>query len=251
MKATGKILFLLVSVFVWKTPVWSQCVPDNTIQAGQGIFPAVLPDATINVAYSQVVQFKSPTDTMVYVPSLQTTVKASIDSMRILDVIGLPPGITYECYNGSCKILGGQVGCALLSGTCTVRGYYPLKIAVKVSGKAKLGALDIPQTVTDTNENYYIMVNWPTSVNETDATTGIRVYPNPAKGVLNIEMNNTANKQEPAVLTIYDLSGRVMMSRPAEGENKYQLDISALSKGIYLTELRSADHLFRSKFSVE
>src|SRR5205823_5429951 len=84
-----------------------------------GLSPAVQ-----GVPYNQVLQIRVPPDTVF----LGSTVP--IDSVRLLSFTGLPPGLTLVCNPPSCVFNGGTNGCALISGTPTDTGFFPLTAIV-------------------------------------------------------------------------------------------------------------------------
>ena len=61
---------------------------------------------------------------------------------------------------------------------------------------------------------------------------GLEIYPNPASGILTIR-----SPKHISSATIYDLTGRHLRTRPYNGENILELDVTGLSSGIYLLEL--------------
>jgi hypothetical protein len=230
----------------------AQCTPDNTIQASQGIFPEQLPAANLNVAYTQVVQFKAPIDTNVFYAPLQTTVAVRIDSLRIVDVLGLPPGMSYQCNNASCMINGGEVGCLLIQGTTTEGGGHPLKVIIRTSAKIKGTPPfpDIPQVSTDTNTRYDLFVNWPTGLFTPGGVEAMHVYPNPASGTLYIEADLSAEKNVAAI--IYDITGKAVLTQALQIiSTKQSLDISALAKGVYSLSVVSEKGIKQQKIVVE
>ncbi len=78
---------------------------------------------------------------------------------------------------------------------------------------------------------YYFTRNWPVGINRENTLT-VNVYPNPANDFLRLETNNL----KPTKCTVYDLSGRRLISKSFEA--KLQMDISELLGGYYLIELR-------------
>jgi hypothetical protein len=68
----------------------------------------------------------------------------------------------------------------------------------------------------------------------------LALYPNPANSVLNISTNSL----HPKSLTIYDASGR----KVSEQAFTTSLDISGLSQGIYLLEVKSEEGITRRRF---
>ncbi|WP_326983454.1 M28 family peptidase [Chryseobacterium sp. MYb264] len=91
-------------------------------------------------------------------------------------------------------------------------------------GKASLGALQhfavASTSVLGTKEN---------SINKLEA---LKIYPNPAKDILNIEIPDSKIKDFRFEIT--DLSGRVILQR----NNETKIDVSSLSKGAYLGILK-------------
>jgi hypothetical protein len=72
----------------------------------------------------------------------------------------------------------------------------------------------------------------------------LRVFPNPASGSIRVAVQPSLEASADrhfgnTVVNIVDLSGRIVASYP--WRNKEQYDISSLSKGIYLVELRGDD----------
>lgn len=251
MKSFSKIVFFGFAM-VWCFKSTAQCTPDHTITASQGIFPEQLPAANLNVQYSQVVQFKAPLDTNVFYAPLGTTVSVRIDSLRIVDVLGLPPGMSYQCNSASCMINGGDVGCLLISGTTTERGGHPLRVIIRTSAKIKGTPPfpDIPQVSTDTNTRYNLFVNWPTGLQQLNGLPGMSVYPNPATHTLYIEADLTT--AHGARATMYDITGKAVLLQPLQAVSSRQsLDITALAKGIYSLSVVSEKGIMRQKVVVE
>jgi polyhydroxybutyrate depolymerase len=76
----------------------------------------------------------------------------------------------------------------------------------------------------------------------------IRVFPNPVKDVMHIEL--TGLKDNPVLVSIYDLSGKVMMEmKDVEGEH-FQVDCQGFAPGMYFIEIKSGGTKVRTKFVV-
>lgn len=76
-----------------------------------------------------------------------------------------------------------------------------------------------------------------TGIQETDAITTLGIYPNPAHNTVNIVFNNNRSDNNSTGLTIYDLSGRVVMQQSFNaigGLNNEVVDVTGLNTGIYL-----------------
>ena len=70
----------------------------------------------------------------------------------------------------------------------------------------------------------------------------IDVYPNPASNVINVRSEFTIDN-----LSIFDLMGRTVKQQISNNK-EFSLDVSDLSKGIYLVKLSSGDKEAVTKF---
>ncbi|MFK7924378.1 MAG: PQQ-dependent sugar dehydrogenase, partial [Bacteroidia bacterium] len=74
-----------------------------------------------------------------------------------------------------------------------------------------------------------------------------RLYPNPAKEILNVQLSQVS--LVPLSLEIYDLQGRrVQQETIAVGANQIRIDLSSLSKGLYLVNIN--DETTRETFEI-
>ena len=79
-----------------------------------------------------------------------------------------------------------------------------------------------------------------TGINDQKAFEDLSVFPNPTDGFLNIKF--TMNKSQSVKLEILSLNGEIMVSQDlgtVQGSIEKQMDISSLSKGIYILRLIS------------
>jgi hypothetical protein len=77
-----------------------------------------------------------------------------------------------------------------------------------------------------------------TGLNENGALAGLRVYPNPSNGQLNVELNNTADKN----VQIVDVTGRVVLSAQST-EATLKFNLSTLANGVYYVKVKSQDDI--------
>jgi len=71
-----------------------------------------------------------------------------------------------------------------------------------------------------------------------DDVAALNIYPNPASGTVNINLN--AGNQQAVQCIITDLSGKVVMQQTynvAVGNNTFSADVSHLAKGIYMLQI--------------
>jgi hypothetical protein len=129
-KPMKKLFTFFILTAAVSVQVFSQCTPDTSI-TDPGIYPdsaTGLADGYVGQPYTEVIQVRTPPDTLVIIGGNPFTVQ--IDTITLINVIGLPPGINYPvCNPPGCAFPGwpnGTNGCGLLSGTPTAAGVYPL-----------------------------------------------------------------------------------------------------------------------------
>ena len=71
------------------------------------------------------------------------------------------------------------------------------------------------------------------------------LYPNPTKGIVNIEMKNTAT----ASLKIYDLNGKLQRTQTVNGYT--QMDIRELPNGLYFLQITMDGQVYQTKLMKE
>jgi hypothetical protein len=74
------------------------------------------------------------------------------------------------------------------------------------------------------------------------------VYPNPVKDELTVELTEVRSRVD---LKLYDVHGRLVFSQRIGGQQKIQVEMSSLPKGLYLLEVRSDDMELRRKLVKE
>jgi hypothetical protein len=78
------------------------------------------------------------------------------------------------------------------------------------------------------------------------AKDGFAIFPNPVKNSFNI---NNANATEIAVLELFDIAGKLLLSKNILNNNLQNVDVSALSKGVYMVRISATDgRTYVSKF---
>jgi Leucine-rich repeat (LRR) protein len=81
-----------------------------------------------------------------------------------------------------------------------------------------------------------LSISTPTGFNE-DEINGIKVYPNPTKGLLKIELGNeTANWNS---IEIYDRFGVRIIQEPLKDSFTHEIDLSEFPEGIYFLRIRN------------
>ena len=116
---------------------------------------------------------------------------------------------------------------------------------------AETQILSIKVTATDifgasVSDVYILTVKSSSSVN--DYTEGtIQIFPNPAKDKLNIVVSDFKGNGE---ISIFDITGKKVLSKEVVNK-KDVLDISLLTKGIYIIEIRYHNRIFKKRLIKE
>lgn len=194
------------------------CTPDVNLTV-PGFLPLVLPDAQVNVAYSEAITVLAFKDTTVKQGNL--TLKVYIDSMKITGITGLPNGMSYNCLNASCVFTPAALSCVKLSGTPNQAGVFPLKIAILAYAKVS-GVL--PTTQKDTIETFVLNVSGSASTISL-SKKALSITPNPASQTAFIN-----SEIEPL---IYNSLGQLQSISTLKQELGYSLNIQNLFPGIY------------------
>ncbi|MFN8165305.1 MAG: T9SS type A sorting domain-containing protein [Bacteroidia bacterium] len=229
-----KRLLLILSLIVTSISAGAQCVPDTSITHGDpGIYPdsaTGLPHAIVGVAYSTDIQLRILTDTT------YLSLPATIDSINVIGVTGLPSGFAYSCTPSNCSFPGGSDACVLLYGsapTVGMVGTYPITVNMMVYGKV----FGTPQTLTQDNSDYAIIIDNNIGV-PTIAPLTFSVgqnQPNPSSSLTKIPVS--VPKSGMAHVTISNLIGKVVVSNDYQvnkGANLIPVATTGLNAGIYL-----------------
>jgi hypothetical protein len=100
----------------------------------------------------------------------------------------------------------------------------------------------MPEIFEDTNPEFqifsYEMRIANNLLNVTDFNTNglVKIYPNPAKDILNIEIDNYEDIMD---LTIYSTTGKILLSKKTFNDQKLSIDVSNISEGLYFVRISS------------
>lgn len=219
-----KILIILTTIFIWGNSQAQICIPDTSLKT-VGYKPDSLKSGKTGVAYSEVISVLAPKDTMVKFSGFD--VKATIDSILLTNILGMPPGLTYSCENTNCQYSYKRVGCAKISGTPTSGGVFPLRICILGFAKVLGNKINQPDTV----DRFRIIVDGPNGVYRLEENSIWQLKPNPAQKVLQI-MN--IGLLQPKDFQILDLNGKVLPNAAKAHQNSIQFEIDNLNSGVYI-----------------
>lgn len=234
-----KLLLGITCVVAGAFTASAQCTPDPQY-TNSGIYPDsatnFLP-ACAGEPYMQLITNVVPVDTTVTIqilpaPAPPNTLTVNIDSINVVSVTGLPPGMTFACTPPSCSFPGGQSGCATISGTCTTPGTYNLVIDLKAYVQT-VGAQDF------TLDYYKIVVSdcGTASLIENE-TSAFKLYPNPANTEVNIE-GLDANLAVESI-SIHNSTGQLVQNTVWNGASSMKINTSNFENGLYFITVNHA-----------
>ncbi|MEM7162408.1 MAG: T9SS type A sorting domain-containing protein [Bacteroidota bacterium] len=237
-----KKLILGFAVLLMSFSAYSQCTPNPAFQdSAFGVWPDTatgFPAADLNMMYLTQLDVKVPNDAGVVEPIYAGV---PIDSGAVSAVNGLPAGIFYECLSHTdayCTFLGDSSGCAVLTGTPTEAGVFPLSIELT----GYITVFGLPLGVPLTFEGYELLVIDPLGLNnpaDFEVSLGQNV-PNPFEGQTRIPFS--VNDAGTVQISISTLLGQEVYKRELNvnrGNNFIDVDGSQFDTGIYLYTITS------------
>ncbi|MCE2741318.1 MAG: T9SS type A sorting domain-containing protein [Sphingobacteriales bacterium] len=240
---------LMICLISFSNNLLAQCTPDPNLKS-TATLPAVLDTAFVGKLYTQEIKYFITKDTNVFVPQLGTNLNATIDTLRITGVRGMPDGFTYSCHNADCKIVGGTAGCATLTGTPTQAqvGIYPLLVLITVRATAFLGPVPISQNASDTNARYSIIVSGTTSKAEISEGDGPILFPNPAKEELQVYVPALSTE---AQFEIQNIQGKTMQTGRLVKHEVSHVSLAGFDSGVYIIHIEKGNEKISKKFVVQ
>lgn len=201
------------------------CTPDNSITTA-GVYPQQPDPAIADQAYDFSFQVLALKDTAVVFAG--QNLNATIDSVVVDNVIGLPSGFDYTCNPPSCAFTWRAVGCVNLKGNPTQAqvGVYDIKIATTVYAVAGFIALPVP----DTTEGYELVIKADGSASVFDVSnTLLNIYPNPSSnGQFMLSSTKPIH-----ILGIQDIQGRQVDYDEMRAQDHLTITITTAPKGVY------------------
>lgn len=245
---------LLAAVAAFSLNAFSQCIPAPLYaDSVYGVWPDTTENfapGMVNVFYSDTLNLMVPSDAGLIDPLFAGVV---VDSVRLDQLAGLPPGITVVCNSqtsAACTYLAGQLGCGLLEGTPTVTGNFPITIEVT----AFVVLFGSTQGVAQTFGGYSIIIGENTSgVNDaTVAKLGkVQNVPNPFADRTYIEF--ALNKATTAKVKVFNLVGGELWSKAIQakaGINRVPFEMSDLESGIYIYRVEAVGTTYTGRMMV-
>ncbi len=255
------LLFTLLAFSVQTFAQNSPCVPDAVNQDSLfGLWPDTvqnLPLANEGVYYESYVQLKTPAvaSEVPDVPSQFSSL--NIDSIGLVEAVGLPSGIQMSCNEPSCIYPGNSIGCINIFGTTNAVGVHDLEF--KVDGWVTapiIGVVSMSVAVGD----YVYLTGYKLVVNGSGADVEL-IHSNTFEVLQNIPNPFTDNtsitynliQQRNVLFSVYDLMGAKVMEQQfvaKSGTNTIELSANELESGIYFYTLSNGDEVITKRMIV-
>lgn len=226
---------LLISILIFTTAINANaqsCTPGaNYADSTFGAWPDTIqnfPPAEQDVLYTTDLNFKVPTDAGDVEPALTGS---EIESFTVNSVTGLPVGMTYSCNIATCEYLGGDNGCAQITGTCNTTGVYDITIDVTAIIIIWGSPVESPYTFT----GYKIVVG--TAGNIEAIINPITIHPNPAND--KITLSGLNEQMKISSVTITNMEGKVMKNITVTSATM-DVSLDGFESGVYFVEVNHA-----------
>lgn len=209
----------------------AQCNPD-TQYTSPGIYPDSATNfapACVNQPYTQLITNVVPQDTTTMIGPVPVTL--SIDSIVLVSVTGLPPGMSIACNPSGCAYLGGTTGCAIITGTCATAGTYNLLFSLK----AYVGGGGAATAQSFTLDYYKIVVsNCGTAGLGENSSSSFKMFPNPASGKVTIE---GLGKQAIQNISLTNAEGKLIRTYDLIEGASMDINMESLNHGLYFVTI--------------
>lgn len=118
----------------------------------------------------------------------------------------------------------------------TASGSYIMRVRID-NDPDKLGAID-PCGTTEFGEieDYRIIHQSNLGLNELSALNAVSIYPNPILNQVTVDLNSNYKTID---ITVYDVTGRIVLTSTSQNEKVVNLDFSHLSAGLYQISIRT------------
>jgi hypothetical protein len=245
---------------------YAQCIPNPIYQDSlPNVWPITgFPSATVGASYYQKIDVKIPATLLdaALGDSSYVTIDTlgqifyigdwPVDSMILVGVYDLPPGILFDCYTNNCAAIGDSVTCANIHGIPTTVGSYATDILSNLytHGVINVTLGGIPLTVP-VEIDYYSQFGYYDTIYrytiEVLPATSIEILNNNILSVSHFHANNktieiriNTNYNDDLSVYIHDILGRKLYNDILQtnvGENRYIID-RKLNEGIHIISLQ-------------
>lgn len=246
---------LLFAVLAFSLQTFAQnnpCVPVATNQDSLfGLWPDTiqnLPDVDEGVYYETYVQLKTP-DVASEVPGVPIQFALlNIDSIGLVEAIGLPSGIQMTCNEPNCVYPGNSIGCINIFGTTNSVGVHDLEF--KVDGWVTAPIIGVV-AMSDATQDYVYLTGYKLVVNGSGSDVELiqsnnfevlQNIPNPFTGNTSITYN--LMQQRNVSFSVYNVMGAKVMEQQFNaktGTNTIEISANELGSGVYFYTLSNGE----------
>lgn len=237
-----KIMLLLSLSLVTGLSANAQCTPDPQFTS-PGMYPdsaAGFADANVGIFYDQLVTNVIPVDTNVFIGSFPVTL--TFDSVIVVNITGLPPGFTYNCFDGQnvsspadqCAFEGGTTGCISISGTPNPGDEGTYNLAIEIDAYLEGGTTPTISYVVD---YYKIKILNTAGIISNSFEKNILLYPNPTNGNFSLDLGDVYNSVD---MTMTDSNGKLIQSQQYKNSQLFNLKIDEPA-GVYILKITSGE----------
>ncbi len=232
----------------------AQCTPDPQFTL-PGIYPdsaTGMPTAFVGQSYNEVITIIAPLDTSGVYNGV--VIPATVTSIELTSVTGLPASFDYDCEGGNCTFAGGATSCAVLSSPSPAASEVGLhQIFMYTTTTLDIG-LVFPYTQLDTIDYYYIEVTNATSVvNQfNDFTFELKdIFPNPVNNTSTIQFisGNSAD----VAFSVFNYLGEKIEERniaASRGVNNIEINAHDYANGMYLYSINNDDKIVSKRMVI-
>ena len=221
----------------------AQCTPDAQFTL-PGIYPdsaTGMPNAFVGQSYNEVITVIAPLDTSGLYNGV--VIPATVITIELIDVTGLPASFSYDCTPSNCTFDGGSTACAVLSSPSPTASEIGLHQIVMYTTTMLDVGIFIPYAQSDTIDYYYIEVSNATSVvNQfNDFTFELKdIYPNPVND--NARIQFVSGHSTAVVFTVFNHLGEKIEERniaASRGINNIEINANDYANGMYLYSINN------------
>ncbi|RYD80238.1 MAG: T9SS type A sorting domain-containing protein [Sphingobacteriales bacterium] len=223
------------------------CTPNTNLKE-PGMYPSNLPDAKVNVMYSEVIQFKFPKDTSAFGGV------ADIDSIRLARVDSMPKDFVFECSKPRCSYLGGENGCVVVKGNPKADMIGNYTIYITGQAYARYGGVPLPPQDFTRSIELNIVSASALYANKKNVSNIFEVkqnQPNPFGNTTLIEYSSPG--VQAVSFKVYDIVGHQVYNKEmmaTAGDNTVKFERNNLKSGIYFYSLQMGEKLITKKMTI-
>ncbi|MFM1876579.1 MAG: Secretion system C-terminal sorting domain [Bacteroidota bacterium] len=171
-----------------------------------------------------------------------------------LIIQGLPNGVSASCDATPCTYIANASGYITIDGTPTESGQFVINILTLSEGNVDISSItggllssfglptsiDLPTPVPSSldEEGYTMNIADPNGIEESNSVFSLRLYPNPVDAQTTLHLSSKANGQ--ADIEVYSTTGKLVLTENHNvyvGENRLALDMTSMTRGIYLVKV--------------